>query len=135
MDTVLTPEDIQMFMDMGVSQDKIAALQKQMDTAQAVRGQAGPEGRAYGGVYTAANPLEHIGDFMQKYQANKQMKGYENDLQHLQMQNQVNRANILNSMSGGGVPGMGGDPRAAALRDPRMQQLDDLAMGRMGRGA
>ena len=53
------------------------SLEKQRELANALRYREGPEGRSYGGVYTAANPLEHIGRGIQQYKAGKRLKGIE----------------------------------------------------------
>lgn len=57
----------------GSSKAKRRRLQAQIDQMEDIRNRAGPEGRSGGGVYTAANPLEQIGDFMQKYGANRRL--------------------------------------------------------------
>lgn len=53
--------------------DEMSDMEKQQAMAEALRYQDGPEGRSSGRVYTAANPLEHIGKGIQQYKAQKQM--------------------------------------------------------------
>lgn len=50
------------------------SLKEQMAQAQALRGTPTPEGRDSGRVYTAANPLEHIGAGIQRYRAGKEVR-------------------------------------------------------------
>ena len=49
-----------------------AALDKQMATADELRKTAMPEGRGYGGVFTAANPLEFVGSGIKQYKGWKE---------------------------------------------------------------
>jgi hypothetical protein len=55
---------------------EIDALEKQMAQAEALR-MATPEGRSSGRVYTAANPLEHLGKGIGDYKLMKQRKANE----------------------------------------------------------
>lgn len=48
-----------------------AAIDQQMATADELRKTAMPEGRGYGGVFTAANPLEFIGTGIKQYKGMK----------------------------------------------------------------
>jgi len=54
-------------------QMEVSALEKQMAAAEALR-MATPEGRSSGRVYTAANPLEHLGKGIGDYKLMKQRK-------------------------------------------------------------
>jgi hypothetical protein len=74
-DGTMTPEGLEMLSQLGVSADKIEELRHQMLQAEAIRGQQGPQGATAGGIYVAANPLEHAGSMVQKYQANKEIGG------------------------------------------------------------
>ncbi len=47
-------EQIAQLVELGVLSEEEAALQTQMAAARAIREGKGPEGRSYGGVYTAA---------------------------------------------------------------------------------
>ena len=49
-----------------------AAIDQQMATADELRKTAMPEGRGYGGVFTAANPLEFIGTGIKQYKGMKE---------------------------------------------------------------
>lgn len=55
----LSEEDLDAILGLGTAEDKAAQLENQLAMANKIRTQQGPEGRGYGGVYTAANPLEH----------------------------------------------------------------------------
>lgn len=55
----LSEEDINAILGLGTSEERAAQLQDQLARANSIRGAAGPEGRGYGGIYTAASPLEH----------------------------------------------------------------------------
>lgn len=60
-------------MDAGVSQDKIAGLQAKATRmrGQATDAMAGLQGRHYGGVYTANNPLEFLAAGVKSYKSGK----------------------------------------------------------------
>lgn len=55
----LSQEDLDAILGLSTGDEKSAQLKAQLAQAQGLRNQAGPEGRGYGGVYTAASPLEH----------------------------------------------------------------------------
>jgi hypothetical protein len=59
-------------MELAGGEDRQAALQQQMEVADQLRNTPLPEGRGYGGVYTAANPLEFLGSGLKQYQGWKQ---------------------------------------------------------------
>lgn len=49
-------------------------LNEQAARAQALRDTATPEGREAGGMYVAANPLEHLGAGLQRYKGYKDLQ-------------------------------------------------------------
>lgn len=55
----LSEEDLNAILGLGTAEDERAQLEQQMAVAQGLRSRQGPEGRGYGGIYTAASPLEH----------------------------------------------------------------------------
>lgn len=55
---------------------ELGAMDEQMAQAEALR-QATPEGRQAGRVYTAANPLEHLGKGIGDYKLMKKRQEYE----------------------------------------------------------
>jgi hypothetical protein len=67
---------------------EIGALEKQMAAAEALR-MATPEGRSSGRVYTAANPLEHLGKGIGDYKLMKQRKA--NDTAQAEARDRVSR--------------------------------------------
>jgi len=72
--TVMTPEMISAMTGTYGYQLELNCLDEQMAKAEALRNAPGPEGRDSGRVYTAANPLEHIGAGIQKYRAGRDMQ-------------------------------------------------------------
>lgn len=73
----ITPEMLEQLKAMGVIPEEMTLLDAQLQQANLLRNAAGPEGLDSGRVYTAANPMEHIGGLMQKYNANKEARGIE----------------------------------------------------------
>jgi hypothetical protein len=69
----MSPELVAAMVKAGVSPDKIALLQSQIQQAQSLQNRPQPEGRAYNGVYRAANPMEYIGQGLETYAANKRL--------------------------------------------------------------
>lgn len=69
----ISEEELQMLMSLGVIPEEQGLLQDQINEAMRIRSAAGPEGRNAGRTFVAANPLEHIGDFMQKRNAGKEL--------------------------------------------------------------
>lgn len=55
----LSEEDINAILGLGSAEDRGAQLEGQLAQAMRLRNAEGPQGRGYGGVYTAASPLEH----------------------------------------------------------------------------
>lgn len=73
--------------------------QGRMDRADAMRTDS-PRGRYAGGMYVAANPLEHIGAGMQNYQASKQYKQGQTDLNAANTGAQSQLAQMLRMKAG-----------------------------------
>lgn len=67
----LTEEDINAILGLGTGEDRAEQLRQQLAAAQGIRNREGPEGRGYGGIYTAANPLEHAVSAWEKIKAGK----------------------------------------------------------------
>jgi len=67
----LTEEDINAILGLGTAEDEAAQLENQLAMANKLRYQSGPEGRGYGGIYTAASPLEHAAYAWQGIEAKK----------------------------------------------------------------
>lgn len=57
----------------GRYQDEMAQLDEQMGYAEGLRSTAGPEGRAAGRVYVAANPLEHLSAVLDRRRGGKEV--------------------------------------------------------------
>jgi hypothetical protein len=95
-DLNFTEEDLAALADLGISQEKIESIRERMARAEAIRFQDGPEGRQAGRIYTAANPLEHLGQGIQKYRAGRQMQ----QLQAQQQQELANQASTRQGMMG-----------------------------------
>ncbi len=69
---LMTPEALAMFAGTSGDLRELDSLEAQIARADALRGEAGPEGRSNGRIYTAANPMEHIGAGMEKFAAQRQ---------------------------------------------------------------
>lgn len=69
----LDEETINQILGLGGLEDKKSSLAQQLEQAQSIRNRPGPEGRGYAGVYTAANPLEHITSAVQGIKAGRDM--------------------------------------------------------------
>lgn len=67
----LSDEDLNAILGLGTADEKSAQLQQQLALANELRNSQGPEGRGYGGVYTAASPLEHAAHAWQGIKAGK----------------------------------------------------------------
>lgn len=65
----LSEEDINAILGLGTAEDEAAQLETQLAMANRLRSQPGPEGRGYGGIYTAASPIEHAVHAWQGIQA------------------------------------------------------------------
>jgi hypothetical protein len=70
----MSEEDIQKLVELGVLDEDMVENKRQMELADKLRYGAGPEGRNSGRVYTAANPMEHIGHAMEQYNAIQEQK-------------------------------------------------------------
>lgn len=55
----LSQEDLDAILGLGAAEEEGVQLENQLAQALKLRNKPGPEGRGYGGVYVAANPLEH----------------------------------------------------------------------------
>jgi len=67
----MTDEDIDAILGLGTHEEKSAQLEGQLAQANKIRNRQGPEGRMYGRMYTAANPLEHIAHAWQGIEAGR----------------------------------------------------------------
>jgi hypothetical protein len=69
----LDPQVLEALLGTYGDQMEVSALEKQMEQAEALR-MPTPEGRSSGRVYTAANPLEHLGKGIGDYKLMKKRK-------------------------------------------------------------
>lgn len=69
----MSEEELQQLVALGVIDENMAENARQMALQEGLRYGDMPEGRDSGRVYTAANPLEHVGKLMQQYNAQKKM--------------------------------------------------------------
>lgn len=76
----LPPELIAALVSGSFSEEELADIAAKIQSAESMRDQAfgggGPQGRQAGSVFVAANPLEHVGNFMQGYGAMKRGEKY-----------------------------------------------------------
>lgn len=70
----LTEEQLQQLIELGVIDEQQGFLGEQAAQANAIRNQAGPQMQGNGRVMTAANPLEFLGQGIQKFQAGKDLE-------------------------------------------------------------
>jgi hypothetical protein len=72
----MNPEQLEQFIALlaGDFGGRGTAAQDDMTRADAIRNEGGPAGRTAGGVYQAANPLEHLASGMRRYNANEEFK-------------------------------------------------------------
>ena len=69
----MTEEELQLLMELGIAPEQMDSIQRQRKTAEELRYGAGPQGRDTGRTFVAANPLEHLANGIQRYQAKKDM--------------------------------------------------------------
>lgn len=88
----LNEDDINAILGLGTSDERALMLEKQLAMAQGLRDAPGPEGRGYGGVYTAASPLEHAAHVWKGIKAGKDAEKVSADQMALmQEQNEARR--------------------------------------------
>lgn len=126
-DLNFTEEDLQALADLGISEDKLANLREQMQRTQSMQDAPGPQGRMTGRVYTAANPLEHIGQNIQKYKAGKRQQGLEAQQGQIMQQQANTRQDMMGRLLRGGgggaaTPGIA-PPQARGPAQPQMSPV------------
>lgn len=94
----LDPALLEQLISMGVIDDQQGILAEQIAQADYMRSAPGPEGRDSGRIYTAANPLEHVGNFMQKYAAHRDLKDLRKQQQDLLQQQTQGRQDFLDAL-------------------------------------
>lgn len=82
----LDEEDLNAILGLSTGDEKAAQLQSQLLSANKLRGQRGPEGRMYGNMYTAANPLEHAAHAWQGIKAGKDVERLTSEQDQLMQQ-------------------------------------------------
>jgi hypothetical protein len=71
----MSDEDIALLKELGILPEKLGALDQQIAEAMFLRDRPWQaQGRDTGRVYVAANPMEHIGEFMQKARSKTELK-------------------------------------------------------------
>lgn len=94
----LSEEDIDAILGLGTSEQRGSQLEQQLALAQKLRNSPGPEGRGYGGVYTAANPLEHAVHAWQGIRAGKDAERIANEQNELLNQQTEARKRFFEAM-------------------------------------
>lgn len=108
----LTEEEIAQLMELGIIDDQMSTLDKQMSMAQSIRDRPGPEMRGNHRVQTAANPLEFVGQGIQQYKANKQLEDIANKQGALLDKQMAGRQAFLKGLRGPQrPPGLGPMPQ------------------------
>lgn len=113
-------EDLQSLAALGVSDEKLYELRRQMERADAIRGQQGPQGATAGGIYVAANPLQHLAHGINQYRAGKDYKTAKEAIPGTLDQIRRGRLDAMNTWLGAPGP-MSADPRAQLLREQEWQ--------------
>lgn len=115
---VLTPEEIEQLAALGVSQDKLQALQGQIQQAEAMRDARGPDGIQAGRTYHAAHPLSHISNTVNNIRGHRRAQDlYGQQDQMIDQMGNTRQAMMSAIMrQGRGAPSGGGDPRAEFMR-------------------
>ncbi len=65
----LDPATIQQLMELGIIPGQLEQSQSDIQAAQATQSAPGPYGRQAGGLYQAANPMEHLANALRKFKA------------------------------------------------------------------
>lgn len=108
--------------ELGVAEEKLYELRRQMQRADALRSQQGPQGATAGGIYVAANPLEHLAHGIGQYRANRDYKGAEGQIPGVLQGIQDARRGVMGAYARPGMGGTGmGDPRSQLLREEAWQ--------------
>lgn len=113
---MLSQEEMQAMVAAGGVGDKNAALAKQLELQRMLRHRQGPQGMATRGGYTAAHPLSHIADVMEKRGAQNQIGSLQNQMGQNQQAQEAARMKyieaILRARGAGGQPPMPQGPGA-----------------------
>lgn len=96
----LTEEQLQQLIELGIIPDQQSYLSEQMEQANAVRNREGPQMQGNGRVQTAANPLEFLGQGIQKYQAGKDLKDIGKKREDLLNKQVIGRKALLDAIRG-----------------------------------
>lgn len=96
----LPPEVIAQLVEMGTISEEQAELAQQLKTAETLRYREGPKGRHTRATYVAANPLEHLGDFLQKRKAKKDITRIGEEQEGLRTKKSEGRAAFLDLLRG-----------------------------------
>lgn len=94
----LSEEDINAILGLGTGEEKAAQLEQQLSLANQIRNAQGPEGRGYGGIYTAASPLEHAAHAWKGIQAGKDAERLSQEQDALMQQQTEARKRFFEAM-------------------------------------
>jgi hypothetical protein len=94
----MTEEDINAILGLGTAEEEGLQLEGQLAQALKLRNKAGPEGRGYGGVYTAANPLEHAVHAWQGIRAGKDAERISSEQDALMAEQTAARKKFFDAM-------------------------------------
>ena len=111
-----TPEEIEQILQLAELEGQTGILEDQMEAANKLRETETTPGINSGRVYTAANPLQHIGDFGQRYKGEQQAKSVEEERQRILEAQTAARTAWLR---GQGTPPIVGDTTADPIAKPR----------------
>jgi len=109
-------EEIEQILQLAELEGQTGILEDQMEAANKLRETETTPGINSGRVYTAANPLQHIGDFGQRYKGEQQAKSVEEERQRILEEQTAARMAFLRTQ---GTPPVVGDTTADPIAKPR----------------
>ena len=111
-----TEDEIEQILQLAELEGQTGILEDQMEHATKLRETETTPGINSGRVYTAANPLQHMGDFGQRYKGEQQAKSVEEERQRVLEAQTAARLKWLRTQ---GTPPIAGDTTADPLAKPR----------------
>jgi hypothetical protein len=108
--------EIEQILQLAELEGQTGILKDQMEHATKLRETETTPGIDSGRVFTAANPLQHIGDFGQRYKGEQEAKSIDEERQRILEETTAARLAFLRTQ---GTPPIVGDTTADPLAKPR----------------